>query len=53
MQKCKLIQLINESSVSGIGITLLEDLNGNIISSEDNVYVQPSAKDKSEVPNWS
>lgn len=53
VQKCKLIQLINESSVSGIGITLLEDLNGNIISSEDNVYVQPSAKDKFEVPNWS
>lgn len=52
-QKCTLIKLINENhSISGTGITLLEDLQGNIISSEENVYVHPAAKDKFEIPNW-
>lgn len=52
-QKCTLIKLINENhNISGTGITLLEDLQGNIISSEENVYVQPVAKDKFEIPNW-
>lgn len=52
-QKCVLIKLINENhNISGTGITLLEDLQGNIISSEENVYVQPAAKDKFEIPNW-
>lgn len=52
-QKCTLIKLINENhNISGTGITLLEDLQGNIISSEGNVYVQPVAKDKFEIPNW-
>lgn len=52
-QKCVLIKLINAtSSISGDGITLLEDLQGNIISSDENVYVQPSAKDKFEIPKW-
>ena len=52
-QKCTLIKLINENhNISGTGITLLEDLQGNIISSEENVYVQPAAKDKFEIPNW-
>ena len=53
-QKCELIQLINQADyISGEGITLLEDIHGNIISSDDNVYVQPSAKEKFEVPDWS
>lgn len=52
-QKCVLIKLINATpSLSGEGITLLEDLQGNIISSDENVYVQPSAKDRFEIPKW-
>lgn len=52
-QKCELIQLINQNTnIGGEGITLLEDIHGNIISSDDNVYVQPSAKEKFEVPDW-
>ena len=52
-QKCKLIKLIIHSpNICGKGITLLEDLDGNIISSDDNVYVQPSATDRFTAPNW-
>lgn len=52
-QKCILIKLLNDNpNLNGEGITLLEDLQGNIISSDENVYVQPSAKDRFEIPNW-
>lgn len=53
-EKCELILLILDNpDISGEGITLLEDMQGNIISSDENVYVHPSAREKFASPAWS